>query len=83
MLFTPRSPKPDEPVFALTDECFREQKGFRLQFGDLLEFAREDYPKLWQPRVHFFQPLDMIFLAEQSRLLVLLHHEGQKAQYAG
>jgi len=48
----------------------------------LLTFARADYPHLWHPSIHFFQPLDMIFLAEPSRLLVLLHHEGLKTQYA-
>jgi len=82
LLFWPRSPTSDESIFAITDECFRERTGFRVRFGDLLTFARADYPHLWHPSIHFFQPLDMIFLAEPSRLLVLLHHEGLKTQYA-
>ena len=82
LLFSPRSPTADESILVITDECFPERKGFRLRFGDLLAFAQEDYPPLWQPSVAFFQPRDMIFLAERSRLLVLLHHEGLKARHA-
>jgi hypothetical protein len=82
LLFSPKTPIVDESVFIITDECFREQRGFRVRFKELLAFAQKDYPQLWQSHAHFFQPLDMIFLAEQSRLLVLLHHEGQRTQYA-
>ncbi|MBI1178326.1 hypothetical protein GC207_12895 [bacterium] len=83
LLFSPKQPGSDEPLFIVTDECFRERKGFSVPFGDLAAFARDLYPQLWQPRVHFFQPLDMIFLAEESKLLVLLYHEGKRTQFAG
>jgi hypothetical protein len=83
LLFSPKRPKINEAILIVTDECFQEQKGFRVLFGDLPAFARHDYPQMWRPIVHLFQPLDLVFIAEESRLLVLLYHEGQRAQFAG
>ena len=85
MLFAPLRPAPDETVVAITDDCFSEgrQLGFAVRFGDLLPFARDVYPTLFSPPVAFFQPLDMIIVAEKSTLLVMLHHEGWWTQYAG
>lgn len=85
LLFSPRQPSPDEGIIAITDECFygAEQRGFSFRFGDLLPFARDVYPQVVSRPMDFFQPSDTIFIAEQSRLLVMLHHEGRTTQFAG
>ena len=84
LLFSPRRPASDETILAVTDECFvgGGQRGFALRFGDLLPFASEVYPNLFARPVAFFQPFDMIFVAEESKLLIMLQHEGWQAQYA-
>lgn len=84
ILFSPRRPSPNESIMAVTHECFyaSERCGFLLRFGDLLPFARDVYPHLVSPPKDFFQPLDMVFVAEQSKLLVMLHHGGVRAQFA-
>lgn len=83
LLFSPRRPASDEIVIAVTDECFyeRQHQGFSFRFADFLPFVRI-YPQLTSPSVGFFQPSDTIFLAEQSKLLVMLHHGGVRTQYA-
>ena len=85
LLFAPRRPSQDEAIIAITDECFyeAEQRGFSFRFGDLLPFAQEVYPQVVSRPMDFFQPSDTIFIAEQSRLLVMLHHEGHTTQFAG
>lgn len=85
LLFSPRQPLPDEKIIAVTDECFygAPEYGFLFRFGDLLPFAREVYPQIVSRPMDFFQPSDMIFVAEHSRLVVLLHHGGVIAQFAG
>jgi len=85
LLFSPRRPSDDETVVVVTDECFygSEHRGFSFRFRDLLTFAREVYPHHVPRPMDFFQPSDLIFIAEQSRLLVMLHHEGQRTQFPG
>jgi hypothetical protein len=84
ILFSPRRPASNENIFAVTDECIWEgsHRGFSFQFADLLPFARDVYPHLMSRPMDFFQPSDTIFVAEKSKLLVMLHHEGHRAQYA-
>jgi len=81
LLFSPQKPNSGENVFIITDDCFSDRRGFIVNAHDLLDFARNHYPKVWHSPATFFQPLDMIFFAEKSKLLVLLHHSGVKAQY--
>lgn len=85
LLFSPRRPAADERVFAVTDECIWESRhqGFSVRFGDLAVFARDVYPTIMSRPMDFFQPSDTIFFAEQSKLLVMLHHEGHKTQFVG
>lgn len=85
LLFSPRRPSDDETVVVVTDECFygTEQRGFSFRFRDLLAFAQDVYPHLVPRPMDFFQPLDIIFIAEESRLLIILHHEGYRTQFAG
>jgi len=85
LLFSPQPPSDDEMVVVVTDECFcgSEHRGFSFRFRDLLTFAREVYPHVVRRPMDFFQPSDTIFIAEQSRLLVMLHHEGQQTQFTG
>jgi hypothetical protein len=83
LLFSPRQPSDDESIIVVTHECFydSEQRGFTFRFRDLLAFAREIYPQIVSRQMDFFQPADTIFIAEQSGILTLLHHEGQKTQF--
>jgi hypothetical protein len=85
VLFSPLAPRPEEKIYAVTDECIWEGKqlGFSLAFRDLLPFAEQVYPGImWRP-MDFFQTADTIFLAEASKLLILLHHGGHRVQFAG
>ena len=85
LLFSPRKPSPNENVTAVTDECFYSKvyRGFSFRFCDLLPFAREVYPQIVSRPMAFFQPSDTIFVAETSRMIVILHHEGVKTQFVG
>ena len=86
LLFSPGRPSPEERIVVVTDECFSgaaDHRGFSFRFGDILPFARDVYPQLHRHSIAFFQPADMIFVAEQSRLIVLLHHGRVKMQFAG
>lgn len=76
LLFLNPKPQVNEEIYIITDECFREQRGFRVLFSNFMDFAQNDYPKLWRTPIYFFQALDMIIFAEQSKKLVLLSHEG-------
>jgi len=81
LLFSPRQPRSDERILCVTDECFETHCGFSLRFSDLLPFARDVYPRVVDRPMSLFQPCDMIFVAEQSGLLVMLQHEGYKTQF--
>ena len=85
LLFSPRRPSADENIIVVTHECCfgLEHRGFSFRFGDLLPFARDVYPRLVSRPTDFFQPSDTIFVAEQSRLLTMLHHGGVRTQFAG
>lgn len=85
ILFSPLAPKPEERIYAITDECVWEGKqlGFSLAFKDLLPFAEWVYPTIMSRPMDFFQASDTIFFAEASRLLILLHHEGHRVQFTG
>lgn len=80
LLFSPLCPGFDENVLCVTDECFETRRGFSFRFTEILPFARDVYSQVVTRPTSLFQPCDMIFVAEQSRLLVMLHHEGYRTQ---
>lgn len=84
LLFSPLRPSQEECITVVTDESFYgpNQLGYHFRFGDLLTFARDVYPQLTSRPMAFFQPSDTIFIAEESKLLVMLHHSGYKTQYS-
>lgn len=85
LLFSPQKPSPDESIMVVTDECVwaSDHLGFSFRFADILPFAREVYPKYVSRPMDFFQPSDTIFVAESSKLIVMLHHEGVRTQFVG
>jgi hypothetical protein len=79
ILFKTIQPAPEERVAIVTDECFRERMGYKVQYKDLLEFIEEIYPEIYQ--MDFFQPFDVLFYCHESKLMTILHHDGYYVQY--
>lgn len=77
-LFNTIDPKFGETI-VVTDECFKDRLGYKIQERYFLEFVKEVYPELHNQ--DFFQPLDVIFVFPEVKSLTCIHHEGKIIEY--
>lgn len=77
-LFNTTEPKFGQTI-VVTDPCFADKLGYKIQEGYLLEFVKEVYSELHDEE--FFQPLDIIFVFPDVKSLTCLHHEGWIIEY--
>jgi len=71
--------KTEDPIIIITDECFKDQKAFKIPTNRLKEFAEQTYPRLYN--MDLIQPLDLIFIQPSSKSISMIHHEGILMEY--
>lgn len=69
----------EEPIVIISDECFRDQRAYKIPTDKLKEFAEQTYPNLH--RMELIQPLDLIFIQPSTRSIVMIHHEGTVMEF--
>jgi hypothetical protein len=68
------------PTIIITDECFKEKMAFSVSnFNDMVDFMENIYPTLFS--MEFAQPCDFIFIQPLIGLIIMIHHEGIRAEY--
>ncbi|MES2775236.1 MAG: hypothetical protein V4722_13695 [Bacteroidota bacterium] len=69
----------NNPIFIITDECFRDKMAFSVGYKDMLYFMDKVYPELF--KMGFPQPSDFIFVQPDTGLLTMIYHEGVRTKY--
>jgi len=69
----------EEPIIVISDDCFKEQKAYKVPSKKLIEFAESTYPSLHDRDL--IQPLDLIFIQPSSKRISMIHHEGIIMEY--
>ncbi|MEM7372392.1 MAG: hypothetical protein AAF587_27480 [Bacteroidota bacterium] len=69
----------EEAVIIISDECFKEQKAYKVSGEKLVEFAETMYPSLHD--MDLIQPLDLIFIQPSDKTISMIHHEGLIIEY--
>ena len=71
--------KPQGQTYVVTDSCFKMREAYSIDANHLLDFVR-GIDQLFN-EIPFVQPLDYVFINPKQKLITLIHHEGQVAQY--
>ena len=69
----------EDPIIIISDECFKDQKAYKIPTNKLKEFAERTYPKLYN--MDLIQPFDLIFIQPSTKLISMIHHEGILMEY--
>ena len=69
----------EEPLIIISDECFEDQKAFKIPTNKIKEFAEKTYPMLYNMKL--IQPFDLIFIQPSTKTISMIHHEGIIMEY--
>lgn len=69
----------EESIIVISDDCFEEQKAFKIPSNKLIEFAESTYPSLYD--MDLIQPQDLIFIQPSNKRISMIHHEGLIMEY--
>jgi len=69
----------EESLIVISDDCFKEQKAFKVSSNKLIEFAESNYPSIYKMKL--VQPLDLIFIQPSNKRISMIHNEGLITEY--